>query len=290
MKKVAFAIYRKWAFDIYEDVSAYIEKNDDCVCTLLITTPEHEFVLPETTKDFEVVVCEGSDYASMQTSLTEHEIDVVFFYGWSWIVREPILSEYICLCLHPSKLPNYRGGSPIQNQIIAGERTSAVSAFKMEEGIDDGDIYQQRGMSLDGTLDQIFERMTILGSVITQQFIEDLNKNTLVFTPQESLQDFPPLKRRKAAQSEIPLESLEKTSYIVCNNIVRALADPYPNAYIVVDGRKICIQEIEKHATVPEGTYILNGNNSKRGAMQIESPMYIRLKDCYARITRYRLE
>ncbi|SVE63951.1 uncharacterized protein METZ01_LOCUS516805, partial [marine metagenome] len=55
--------------------------------------------------------------------------DIILFYGWSWIISETIVNTYKCIMLHPSKLPKYRGGSPIQNQIIDGEIESAVTLF-----------------------------------------------------------------------------------------------------------------------------------------------------------------
>ena len=65
--------------------------------------------------------------------------------------------------LHPSPLPKYRGGSPIQNQIINGEKNSAVTLFKMTRNLDDGDIYKQIPFSLKGSLDDIFNRIIKLG-------------------------------------------------------------------------------------------------------------------------------
>ena len=70
--------------------------------------------------------------------------DLVLFYGWSDIIASEIISEYSCLMLHPSPLPKYRGGSPIQNQIINGEVDSAVSIFLMDEGIDTGPICDRK--------------------------------------------------------------------------------------------------------------------------------------------------
>ena len=45
--------------------------------------------------------------------------------------------------LHPSPLPKYRGGSPIQNQIIRGVVDSMVTIFVMNDKIDAGDIIAQ---------------------------------------------------------------------------------------------------------------------------------------------------
>ena len=69
--------------------------------------------------------------------------NIILWYGWSWILPPNIVKEYNCVALHPSPLPKYRGGSPLQNQIINGETISAITLFKMEEGLDNGDVIKQ---------------------------------------------------------------------------------------------------------------------------------------------------
>lgn len=73
------------------------------------------------------------------------------------------INNYLCICLHPSPLPRYRGGSPIQNQIINGEVESAVTYFKMNNEIDAGPIIWQQNFSLDGDLKDVFSRISETG-------------------------------------------------------------------------------------------------------------------------------
>ena len=64
--------------------------------------------------------------------------DLFFIAGWSWYVRPEVFNKYNIIGLHPSMLPKYRGGSPLQNQIIAGEKNGGVSLFKLTEHFDEG--------------------------------------------------------------------------------------------------------------------------------------------------------
>ena len=89
--------------------------------------------------------------------------DLILWYGWSWIVEDRFVEQYNSIMLHPSPLPKYRGGSPIQNQIINGEEISSVTLFKMNKNLDSGDIYKQLTFSLTGKLDDILKRITTLG-------------------------------------------------------------------------------------------------------------------------------
>ena len=141
--------------------------------------------------------------------------------------------------LHPSPLPKYRGGSPIQNQIINGEDKSAVSIFIMNQDLDAGPICRQEEISLGGNLDNIFERIVITGTKLTL----DMLRNG--FNPYEQDHNLATYyERRKPWQSEITIDELKSQSAEYLYNKIRMLQDPYPNAYIVgKDGQKLYIKE-----------------------------------------------
>mgnify|MGYP003683918595 FL=1 len=126
--------------------------------------------------------------------LKEFKPDLILWYGWSWMVDETFVNNYESVMLHPSPLPKYRGGSPIQNQIINGEKIGAVTLFKMNEELDKGDIYQQLPMSLTGTLDDIFRRISDLGFAATCDII---NNNYTLRTQDESKSSY--YKRRSCS-------------------------------------------------------------------------------------------
>ncbi|MDR0462952.1 MAG: hypothetical protein LBG64_01905, partial [Pseudomonadales bacterium] len=53
------------------------------------------------------------------------------------------------LNIHPSALPKYRGASPGQFALLAGDRTSAVSIIEVTDKLDAGDIWWQENFSVD---------------------------------------------------------------------------------------------------------------------------------------------
>ena len=208
--KIACVGYRDWAIEIYESIQ----------------TDDREILLITSKSDL--------DYSVLQ----EFGPDYVLFYGWSWIVPEQFITSFRCLMLHPSPLPKYRGGSPIQNQIINGEIESAVSIFLMDSGLDSGPLYCQESFSLEGELSEIFSRIVRIGIALTEKILsEDLQP----FPQDHSLATY--FKRRKAADSEISMQELKTSSAEFLYNKIRMLQDPYPNAYIVAaDGRKIFLK------------------------------------------------
>lgn len=170
------------------------------------------------------------------------EYDALLFYGWSWIIKQDIVDNKTCVCLHPSPLPKYRGGSPIQHQIIAGEDESAVSLFKMGKELDDGPIYYQESFSLKGRLTDIFGRMVEVGSELTGKLLRDFveGKENPVEQDQRLATSY---KRRKPEESELSVDKLKDMTGRQIYDFIRALEDPYPNAYIVgKDGKKVLLK------------------------------------------------
>ena len=52
------------------------------------------------------------------------------------------------LNIHPSLLPKYRGASPIQSQILNGEKEIGVTIMQIDEGMDTGPVVIQREFSI----------------------------------------------------------------------------------------------------------------------------------------------
>ena len=169
--------------------------------------------------------------------------DLIFFIGWSDIIPNEIIEKYICICLHPSTLPKYRGGSPIQNQIINGEIDSSVSFFIMDKKIDNGDILYQPYLSLDGNLNKIFKDIELIGVEYINKIILDYKHNQVItFKQDDSEATF--YRRRKESDSEIKIEEILNSEPLYLYNKIRSLNDPYPNAFIKCkNGKKLYILE-----------------------------------------------
>src|SRR3989344_2560318 len=154
---------------------------------------------------------------------------LIFFVGWSWIVEKNIVNKYKCVCLHPSSLPKYRGGSPLQHQIINDEKESAVTFFVMNEFIDKGPIIWQEKFPLEGDLDEIYFRIAQKGkkgiSIIINEY---LTKGII----------------KRKPQSEIKVSDFRKCTARQLYNKIRALQDPYPNAFVICkNGTRLFIQK-----------------------------------------------
>ena len=84
---------------------------------------------------------------------------IIFFIHWSEKIPSKIYKKYLCIQFHSSNLPKFRGGSPIQNQIVRNVKFTKISAFKVAKKIDSGDICYQKGLSLKGNAEEIYIRI-----------------------------------------------------------------------------------------------------------------------------------
>ncbi|MCB9819644.1 hypothetical protein H6789_02995 [Candidatus Nomurabacteria bacterium] len=281
MKRIAFVLYRSWAYDIFQNVNREVGLYPNVQIPLLITTPEMEF-RPPTLQGIDVITMAGNDQNKLFETLKQYDINTAFFYGWSWIVKEPIISDFTCVCLHPSALPQYRGGSPIQNQIIAGETQSAVSIIKMSVGIDDGDLYTQIPFDLKGYLPDILGRITEAGTVGTKQYLADLSEGVVKFIPQTNLDKYPPLKRRSPAESVLSLESLKDMTYMQLYNLVRGLQTPYPMVDIKNGEQHLLVEKLEYSHELPDGVKLLSSDDTT----DLHFPLGLKLSDGFALVTK----
>lgn len=173
-----------------------------------------------------------------------NEADLTFLVGWSEIVPEEFYTDRMVIVLHPSPLPKYRGGSPIQHQILAGETESFVTLFKLDKNfpkVDSGPIYTQGKFSLRGDLKTVLDNIANVGVRLIEHAIEEFsNTGSLRLLEQDDSQATT-FKRRTPEESEITPEELTTFTAMQLYNKIRALQDPYPNAFIQTTDGKLYI-------------------------------------------------
>jgi methionyl-tRNA formyltransferase len=163
----------------------------------------------------------------------------VFFLDWSWIIPKEIIKNYKCVCFHESDLPNFRGGSPIQNQISRGITKTKLTAFLMDEGLDTGDILLQEDLSLEGHISEIMARVAAL----TPKMINRILTGDYTQRKQEGRGSY--YSRRTPKDSELDVFVFKDTPLEKIYNVIRMLEDPYPNAFMVLGDRKLTFKSAE---------------------------------------------
>jgi methionyl-tRNA formyltransferase len=151
--------------------------------------------------------------------------DRIFIPHWSSIIKEDIWSKHVCVVFHMTDLPFGRGGSPLQNLIQRGISKTRISSIRINGGLDTGDIYNKRDLSLEGTALEIFTRAAPLIGTMIEDIID------LEAKPQTG--EVVLFKRRTREDGE--LSSLSAVSDVY--DYIRMLdCEGYPKAYIEASG------------------------------------------------------
>jgi len=148
----------------------------------------------------------------------------IFFLHWNWLVPEAIWKLHECVCFHMTDVPYGRGGSPLQNLILAGHKETKLTALRMVSEMDAGPVYTKRPLQLEGTAQEIYVRAGALSADIIEWMIEDEP------VPIDQVGEVVLFKRRKPEQSRLPETGSLQSTY----DFIRMLdADGYPCAYLV---------------------------------------------------------
>ena len=95
-----------------------------------------------------------------------YKIDWLFIIGWSQIAGEKVLNAptYGCIGMHPTLLPKGRGRASIPWAILKGLSKTGVTMFKLDNGVDTGDIIGQGEIDLDSriTASELYEKVDMM--------------------------------------------------------------------------------------------------------------------------------
>ena len=208
MKTIVICSYREWS----ENISDHLLSEFDKLAKFIKIKNKDEF---------------------NQLIKDETKVDLFLFIGWSEIISKNIVDKNMCFCLHPSLLPKYRGGSPIQHQMINLEKQSGVTIFKMNEGIDTGPIYFQESFNLENLdLKDVFQNIIKIGTKGFKLLIKDVLNDKNLKLKEQKQDEATTFKRRIPEQSEITVEDFQSLSANELSNKINSLQDPYPNAFI----------------------------------------------------------
>ena len=179
-------------------------------------------------KDEWILINSKSDF--VLDNLKKIKPEKIFIPHWSYLIPSNIYTEFECVVFHMTDLPYGRGGSPLQNLIIRGHKHTKISAIRVSSGIDTGDVYLKKFLSLKGTAKEIY----IGATAIIEKMIVKIIQNKIYPKPQTG--EVVEFKRRKPNDGNI--SKLEDIGLIY--DYIRMLdCDGYPNAFIETDSIKI---------------------------------------------------
>lgn len=193
-------------------------------------------------------------------AIVDYKIDWLFIIGWSQIASVDIINapQRGVLGIHPTLLPQGRGRAAIPWAIIKNLEYTGVTMFKIDEGVDTGDIVLQKRVNIDKEEDSksLYEKVNVAHEELIAEVYPLLESNEVSYTKQdEALATY-----WEGRKPEDGLLSIEMDVYYV-ERMIRALTKPYPGAFINHDGKHIIIWKahvsIEK--PVEDNVIMFNG-------------------------------
>ena len=192
---------------------------------------------------------------SNSEALTEEFIqkinpNYIFFLHWSWIIPKNIYNNFNCVLFHMTDLPYGRGGSPLQNLIMNKVYKTKISAIKVSENIDSGDIYLKENLDIStGSAQDIFKRSS---QITFEKMIPEFLSSKL--SAKEQSGEIVTFKRRTPEQSSI--KTVKDLSLTSLYDFIRMLdGEGYPKAYIEIENIKIEFSQVDKTDTQLSGKF-----------------------------------
>lgn len=177
------------------------------------------------------------------------DLDLILIAGYSQILKGNILklAKKFVINLHGGPVNKYRGGSPLNWQIINGEKNIGISLIKTDSGIDTGGIISEKYFKLEykDTIREVHLKANKLFSAMINKILKKIKFNQdikIKYQKKKGAYHF----QRNDKDGEIKFKSMKSKDIY---NFVRAITHPYPGAwaYTNLDNKrkKIRVYECE---------------------------------------------
>ena len=164
--------------------------------------------------------------------------DVVITISYGKLIKSDALKvpKFGWINVHFSLLPRWRGASPVQRAIAAGDVKTGITIFKLEEGLDTGPIYVQKEHAMRGN-ESTIELLEVLSHEACEPLLQSLEKIESGVQPQPQSANgitlAPKLSKEEGRIDwNTTAEEIERK--------VRSFS-PWPSAWSMFSGQRIAI-------------------------------------------------
>lgn len=174
------------------------------------------------------------------------DVGVLVYYGK--ILSTKVLNQFSLgiLNIHPSLLPAWRGPSPVQAAILAGDTKTGVTVMKLDTSMDTGPILAQRSVNMDETdaAQVLYDKLFSMGTELLLECLPEYLSGKLIPIPQSQLGvSYSHLITRDDGR----IIGSDTSRQII--NKLRAY-HPWPGVFCVWKGRRLKILEAHTDSTV----------------------------------------
>ena len=187
----------------------------------------------------------NSDESLKTLEALDLDVLVVAAYGQIFSTQLLSLPRLGCINIHASLLPRWRGASPIQHAILAGDQNSGVSIMQMCKAMDAGDVWLQKSCAIQDTdtAESLHDRLAELSGPALQEALE------IILTQDEQAQ--PQLEDQVTFCKKLNKSDGEINWQSDGDEIMRQIRAyyPWPSAFSYLKGRRISISKAQLELT-----------------------------------------
>lgn len=135
--------------------------------------------------------------------------------------------------LHFSLLPRWRGAAPVQAGILHGDEYGGATTFRIDAGLDTGDIIDQEPARIQDTdtADDLLDRLAYDGADLLVKTMDDLESGQATLTPQEGEASYAPKISKEDARIDWTSDAVS------IDRAIRAYT-PGPGAWTTLRGER----------------------------------------------------
>jgi methionyl-tRNA formyltransferase len=189
----------------------------------------------------------------VQADFAALELDAAVVAAYGLILPTPILAapRLGCLNIHASLLPRWRGASPIQAAILAGDSHTGVTIMQMDAGLDTGAVVLQERVPIapNDTAQTLHDKLAEAGARLIVPALDGIAAGRIRPQPQPDGATYAPKLTRDDGKLDWtrPADELARR--------VRAL-NPWPGTFFEKDGRIRVLEATVAHGTGAPGTVL----------------------------------
>lgn len=151
------------------------------------------------------------------------------------------LPKHGLINVHASLLPRWRGASPINAAIAAGDASSGVSIMKIEAEMDAGGVYRAAETPIhpDDTAESLHDRLATMGANILADTVVEVIEGKIQATPQDANKA---TFCKTLTREDGNIDWTQPAEAIAL--LVRAYY-PWPGTWTVIDGKRLKIHAVQ---------------------------------------------
>lgn len=143
-----------------------------------------------TSHGLSVIQPESLRTAEIQNQIAALKPDLIVVVAYGLLLPEALLRipRSGCINVHASLLPRWRGASPIQSAILAGDPATGVSIMRMEQGLDTGPVFAEIEIRIrdDECAAELHDRLADAGAQLLRTSLDGILDGSSVAQPQEN--------------------------------------------------------------------------------------------------------